>query len=225
MAIDIVQYLKERHAENTDAKKTGLPFVTISRETGCHSKVIAQLLQKEIQRLSGQKWRIVSKETIFDAVKELKINPQQLNHVLDAQEKSHLEEIMMAFGDGRYKSYKAVRKTLMEIIKGFASEGHNIIIGRAGALITAGLRSGTHIRLTASIEWRIQSISTQQGIGFGDAALFVEHTDEKRRKLFRDFNGKDPDNALFDLIINNERIPDTDAVQLIIKLMEQRNYL
>ncbi|HQO50147.1 MAG TPA: cytidylate kinase-like family protein, partial [Bacteroidales bacterium] len=172
--------------------------------------------------LSNQKWRIVSKETIFEAVKDLEINPQQLNYVLDAAQKSHLEEILMAFGESRYKSYKAVRKTLMDTIGSFAAEGNNIIIGRAGALITAGIRAGIHIRLTASRDWRTKSISTQQGISQDAAALFVDETDEKRRKLFKDFSGNDPDNSLFDLVINNERISDEDAVQLIIKLMEQR---
>lgn len=222
MAIDIVQYLNEKQSEAGRAKKSGLPFITISRETGCHSKMIAQLLRKEIQKLSNQKWRIVSKETIFEAVKDLEINPQQLNYVLDAAQKSHLEEILMAFGESRYKSYKAVRKTLMDTIGSFAAEGNNIIIGRAGALITAGIRAGIHIRLTASRDWRTKSISTQQGISQDAAALFVDETDEKRRKLFKDFSGNDPDNSLFDLVINNERISDEDAVQLIIKLMEQR---
>lgn len=225
MALDIVEYLKERDKSESHKKLQNQPFVTLSRETGCHSRIVGELLQKEILRLTGKKWHIVSKETILDAANRLQLNMQQVKQVLDAQNKGNIEEIILAFGDGRYRSYQKVRNILKKIISEIAAEGHCIIIGRAGAIITAGLPAGTHIRLTAPLPWRIQSISNQLSITPKEAAAYIAKTDEKRLKLFRDFSGKELETAFFDLIINNQRVSDEETVEIIIHFLKQKNRL
>ncbi len=224
MALDIVEYLKERD-KAASPQQLNQPFVTLSRETGCHSRIIGELLQKEILRITGVKWHIVSKETILDAAKGLQLNLQQVKQVLDAQNKGNIEEIILAFGEERYRSYQKVRSILKQIISEIAAEGHCIIVGRAGAYITSALQSGVHIRLTAPLPWRIKSISGQLSASPKIAAQYITKTDEKRMKLFRDFSGKELDNNLFDLIINNEKLEDAEAVEMIIHLLRIRQMI
>ncbi len=225
MALDIKQYLHERDQMATNGTTDPAPFVTLSRETGCHSRIIAQMLQKEIQKMTGLKWRIISKETIMEAAKEMQLNLQQVENVLNATEKGHLEEILMAFGEKHYKSYQKVRSTLKKLITTFAHEGRCIIIGRAGAAITAGFRNGAHIRLVAPLAWRTQSIANQQGITLTQAAAFVAETDVRRKKLFHDLCGKELDPTHFDLVINNEQVSDEAACGLIIRWMQLKHLI
>lgn len=225
MSIDLVQYLNDRDQKHESGQSTIRPFITISRETGCHSRSIANQLQQEIYRLTAKKWPVISKELILDAAKELDINPLQVKHILNTHEKNHLEEILLAFGEHRYKSYQNVQNTLKNFISQVAANGHNIIIGRAGAIITSGMAGGIHVRLMAPLPWRVKSISQQMEISEHEAANFVKETDQKRNKLYMLFSGKELRQDFFDLIVNNQRISDKEIVSLILLSMEQRGFL
>ena len=137
--------------------------------------------------------------------------------------KTLLRSILERHAD--FRSYQKVRSTLKKLITTFAHEGRCIIIGRAGAAITAGFRNGAHIRLVAPLAWRTQSIANQQGITLTQAAAFVAETDVRRKKLFHDLCGKELDPTHFDLVINNEQVSDEAACGLIIRWMQLKHLI
>lgn len=222
MALDIARYFQERNRQKQVVQSQHTVFLTISRETGCHSRSIAQFIQNEIQHQFHRKWDIINKEDILEAANETKLNPIQVHHLLNAEEKGHLDEILLAFGQNKYKSYQSVRNTVRSLIEQLAQEGNRIIIGRAGAIITAGMKGGLHVRLIAPFAWRVDSIMKQKQLNEKEAKLFVETTDLKRQRLFKEFCGKEISNDYFDLIFNNARFSDEEIAQAILSVLVKR---
>ncbi|MCC7316898.1 MAG: cytidylate kinase family protein [Bacteroidales bacterium] len=222
MALDIARYFQERNRQMQAVQPPDAVFLTISRETGCHSRSVALLIQHEIQHQFHRKWDIINKEDILDAANAMKLNPIQVQHLLNAEEKGHLDEILLAFGQNKYKSYQSVRNTVRGLIEQLAQEGNRIIIGRAGAIITAGMKGGVHVRLIAPLAWRVDSIGKQLQLKEKEAKQFVEANDIKRQRLFKAFCDKEISNDYFDLIFNNARFSDEEIAKTILSVLVSR---
>lgn len=199
-----------------------LPFVTISRETGCHSLHIARLLQQKLNAHTPIKWQLVSKEILEDASREMQLNPAQVKGILSGEKRSHLSEILHSIENHAYLSDSLVRKKIAEFIESAAKRGHVIIVGRAGAIITARIPDGLHVRLVAPLDWRIRSIMNQRNIDRKTAKKWIEDTDERRRRLLEEFSGKPFSELLFDLVLNNAAIHDEEIAEMIAGLINKR---
>ncbi|PKP53093.1 MAG: hypothetical protein CVT92_05850 [Bacteroidetes bacterium HGW-Bacteroidetes-1] len=223
MAIDLIQYLNQRKEEEKSIKKSKLPFVTLSREAGCNSMNIVRELQFLIKNTSKVKWNIFNKEIVEKEAKLLDIDLMQVRRILDANRRGHLDEILRAFGSRYYKSDRSIRNTLRNLVSTFAQEGNVIIVGRAGAIITAGMSGGLHIRLVAPIEWRIKNIQRQKDLTEAQANEYVKTTDEQRSKLLYEFSKKQICEIHFDMVFNNASLTDIEIASMIFGLMKQRN--
>ncbi len=226
MPLDLIQYLTKRHWEIQEPEKPDfLPFVTISRETGCHSIPIAKMLAEKLNTIATKEWSMMSKEIVEEAAKKLNLNNLQVKGIFESEDRSHIMEILHAFENKYYKSDNRVRKTLREIIESYAREGHVIIVGRAGAIITQKMPGGLHLRLIAPLDWRVKSIQEQLSLSRKAALEYVKHSDEKRAKLLYDFSKKKICDLQFDLVLNNARINNQEIVDIIFGLMQNRNML
>lgn len=212
-----VEYLRRMQivAGDETHREGDLPFITISRETGCHSMNIARLLQQKLNRQAKIKWQLVTKEILADASREMHLNPAQVKGIIAGEKRSHLSEILHSIENHAYLSDSVVRKKLAEFIESAALRGHVIIVGRAGAIITARIPKGLHVRIVAPLEWRIKSIMTQQNIGRKEAQQWIIETDEKRRRLFEDFSGRSMNDLIFDMVLNNATLGDEEIADMI----------
>jgi cytidylate kinase len=226
MPPDLIQYLTKRHLEIQEPEKSAfLPFVTISRETGCHSIPIAKMLAEKLNTIATKEWTMMCKEIVEEDAKKLNLNILQVKGIFESEDRSHIMEILHAFQNKYYKSDNRVRKTLREIIENYAHEGRVIIVGRAGAIITQKMPGGLHLRLVAPLEWRVKSIQKQMNFSRKAALEYVKQSDEKRAKLLYDFSKKKICDLQFDLVLNNARINNQEIVDIIFGLMQKRNML
>jgi cytidylate kinase len=199
-----------------------LPFITISRETGCHSWNIARMVQQQLNRQAKIKWQLVTKEILADASREMHLNPAQVKGIIAGEKRSHLSEILHSIENHTYLSDSVVRKKLAEFIESAALRGHVIIVGRAGAIITARIPKGLHVRIVAPLDWRINSIMTQQNIGRKEAQQWIIETDEKRRRLLEDFSGRSMNELIFDMVLNNATLGDEEIAGMIAGIIQKR---
>lgn len=218
------EYLhRMRLSEEKEPESPGmLPFITISRETGCHSLAVAGLLQQTLNANAKVKWQLVSKEIIAEAARNLQLNTAQVKGILAGEKRSHLSEILHSVADHAYLSDHLVRKKLIEFIESAASRGNVIIIGRAGAIITARIPNGLHIRLVAPLEWRIKNIMNQQNTDYKTARQWVELTDQKRKRLIEDFSHKPLNDMMFDMVLNNATLSEEEIAQIVAQLILKR---
>lgn len=234
MANLLLKYMEERLKGDvipSAPRKAGpLPVVTISREAGCSgtqiaNKLIVRLNVRAAERNEKVEWKVVNKEVIEMAAKELEMHPSMLKTTFKVDKRNLLDEMILSMSRKYYKSDRQIRKTITDVIRYYAQQGHVVIVGRAGVVITNDHPKAVHIKLHAPVEWRAEVIRTKHAISAEDALKYVRETDKGREKLLRDFHCDPMDCELFDAVLNCKTLTVDDLVDVIIKLMERKNLI
>ncbi len=221
--MELLHYFNHRFNQRNLSEKKELPFITLSRETGCGAIKLARALVKEL-RSRGQSWRYVDKEILNASARKLKIDKSKIKYVFNAESKTHADEILGAFSNQYYKSDTVVRKAIKEVVVHMAGEGNVILVGRGGASITSELKNGVHIRLVAPYSWRVDSLKARRYGSDDKIRSYILDTDRKRKKLLDSFS-IDNNETQFDIVVNCARFSEKQIRDLILKILEQRNFL
>ncbi|NTW25196.1 MAG: cytidylate kinase-like family protein [Lentimicrobium sp.] len=219
-------------AESFERKQAGvarpvekLPFITISREFGCQANLLATMLKQELDK-SGKPWRIMNKEIIQNAAKELHMDSDVIDNISDAFDRTTIDEVLSALSSKYYKSDRKIRQTVATVVLNTARSGRAIIVGRAGAAVARGLQPAIHIHMIAPIEWRLNSLMERHGLKREETLKQLTETDHKRYKLIRDsIKGLDAAENLYDLTIDCHLVSHQEMVELIMKLAKLRKML
>ena len=117
MKIDLSKYLTQRYQESISEQEFKGPVVTIAREYGCPSQKVASRLADNLN-LKGStlakkiKWRWINKEIIFQAARELKLDPSEIEYVFNFEKKNLFDDILSSQSRKYYKSDRKIRKTI-----------------------------------------------------------------------------------------------------------------
>jgi cytidylate kinase len=200
------------------------PVVTISREAGCSGNDIAQGLLKRLEEIlrdrnKKSRWKVINKEIISEAARELETHPSKIEHIFKGKEGDLLEDMILSMSTKYHKSDWRIRKSIREVIRFQAAQGHVIIVGRAGVVITQEHPQALHIKLQAPLEWRTKMISNKHGIPVEKAREYVEEVDRSRQKLLQDFRCKPSECEFFDVILNCKTFSQEEIVKIIIGMM------
>ena len=231
MSNSFIKYMSNRLKKEAliKEKKSG-PVITFSREFGCPSKAIAQLLSDTINKKlrkkhNSTKWKWVSKEILLEVSKELNIELEKIEYVFNYEKKTFFDELISSHSNKYYKSDKKIRNTIGEVIRSIAEQGNVIIVGRGGVAIAKDIPQSLHIKLEAPLEWRTLICSENHNLEFNKAQAYTIEMD-KKREVFRDYYyGKDNDYTAFDIKFNCMTLQHEEIVCAIIKIMEERNFI
>jgi cytidylate kinase len=205
------------------------PVVTISRAYGCPGKIVAQDLAFNLnKRLVGTRakhWKWISKEILDESARELKMNKYTIREAVNANKKGVMDDLIISLANKFYPSDAKVKKTLADVIRGFAQEGNVIIVGRAGVSLTRSIRNSLHIRLQAPVEWRVKIVSERQNISVDEARRKLLEIDYKRNHLREYYEGMKPDDSIFDIIFNYQSMNEEEILECIIKVMELKKMI
>jgi len=222
------RYLDMRLTNEPAASKQG-PVVTISRECGCPSKKLAEILVGRLSQLDPVKtphpgtWRWISKELLEEAATDLDVKPKDIDHVFNYEERSIVDNILAASNkSGTYRTDKAIYNALGKVIRIFGENGHVVIVGRAGVALTRHIPLSIHIRLIAPVEWRINSISDMYNLSREASIKMIALKDENRRKFLEHYLGHPFQIDVFDLAINCSSYSLDEIADSIIGLMKLR---
>jgi cytidylate kinase len=115
--------------------------------------------------------------------------------------------------------FHSLARTLCTI----ASLGQAILVGRGGFAITRKIPDGIHVRLIASIEWRIENLRGYPGRAHEANTRFVKQADRERESFVGKYLGVDPgDPGLYHLVLNNEMLTVDEQAELIAGLVVGR---
>ncbi|HNW73905.1 MAG TPA: cytidylate kinase-like family protein [Bacteroidales bacterium] len=223
------EYMDRAFAGRDLGKPAGpLPVVTISREFGCPSKMIAQHLTAELNRLCGAakpgRWRFINKEVVEDAARRLEMQPAEVNFMLNAGGKGLVEDVLASFSPGYVSSHR-MRKTITSVVQSIAAQGFVVIVGRGGAGILRHAPATLHIRLTAPREWRTEAVVKSKGIPASEAVRMIDDMDRKRISLIELMAGEKFNPYLFDVTFNCAKLNQDDIVHTITGLMASKNMI
>jgi cytidylate kinase len=196
--------------------KTAGPVITISREVGCNGVKLANLMASRLNSKTPEtNWKVISKEVFEESAKELKMAPEQVRKTMHQSESFVFEDMIKAFSDKNYKSNLTIGNTMKRVILHIATEGNCIIVGRAGHIIASGIKNALHIRLVATLEYRINTIMQNNHLNREESIKFINRV-ENERIAFRKAILKDHhENELFDIVFNRASFSDEDMVELI----------
>lgn len=204
----LIKYFEARVKAEKENQEPG-PVITLSREYGCPSKIVADILVEKL-RIADQsreshpyQWKWISRELLEEAAKELKVDPRHINHIFDYQERSVIDDILASTRkDGSYKSDHAIKKTIGKVIRAMGERGHVVIVGRAGVVLNRDIRKSLHVRLIAPLDWRIERIMKLQGLTKEKALDLITSKDANRKRFMEYYLGQKFQLSIFDSVYN-----------------------
>jgi len=207
---------------------TPRPVVTISREFGCPSKLIAVMLTDALNKKNKEKkspfWQFINKEVVEEAARKLDIKTMDMNSALSYAEKGLMKDILQSFTPRYVNSFK-LKKTLDDVIKSIAQQGNIVIVGRGSVVILRDRPCTLHIRLMAPLDWRVKGISGSKGITEAEALKMATDMDKKRTALIELLLDRKADHNLFDIVYNCSTLSKEEVVHSIINIMEARKMI
>ncbi|MBI9059179.1 MAG: cytidylate kinase-like family protein [Labilibaculum sp.] len=201
------------------------PVVTISRECGCTALNIANMMAEKLTAKTGNKWTCLTKEILERSAKELNLDPVKIEYVFNSKEKSTWDEILGALSSKYYQSDRKIKKTIADVVQGFAAKGNCIIIGRGGVVLTQDIERSFHIKLQAPLDWRANQLQKIYNLSTDEMIKYANEIDKKRAILRNYFNKEPLPNTVFDVIYNSKKLMDEHIVDTSINLMELKGVL
>jgi cytidylate kinase len=219
-------YFDSRHRESILKKPAGEegPVITISRQTGCDARQVAENIVDSLNRKSGtSKWKWVDKEIIYAIAKELNTDTQRVENFYRGIELSNMSEMIMAFSGG-FVSDLRVKKAIKDVVLTICKEGYIVLVGRGGVSIAHDIVDSLHVRLIAPFYWRVENVMKKKEMDIEAAEEFVVDTDEKRFNLITTFLEKKQLNIdyLFDTTINRQSFSIVETADLIVSMYEKK---
>ena len=196
----------ESHVHDGDAARKGTvgPCITISREAGAGSGLIAEKLIQLLSPLSKDQnapWAVFDKNLIEKVLEDHHL-PKQIAKFLGEEKRSLLTQTMnemLGVHPPLLKLYHKETETILHL----AHVGNCVLIGRGANIITASVKNVFHIRLIAPLELRIKNVQEFYGNTKKEAVDFVKKEDAKRNVFIKDhFNKNAEDPLLYHAIIN-----------------------
>jgi cytidylate kinase len=231
MQVDLIKYMSDRLLEERKQKGQPGPVITISRLYGCPAKKVARSLLEllsEKMMVKGTKnihWKLITKEIISEAAKELELDPSKIKYVFNNEQKGFIDDIFAAQLDKYYKSNRKIINTINKVIRNIAYEGNTIIVGRGGVAITRDMPQSLHINLEAPLAWRVLRISEKYCLSMEEAEKCAKDVDKKRQQFRETFQGKGTDYTQFDLTINCMTMTVDEIAKIILKTAEIRQLI
>ncbi len=206
-------------------EESPVPFITISREYGCGGFDIATKLAETLNKSGGETpWAAYDREILEKLINDMGLS-RTLAETLTGSARNALTNVLQT-SFSSFPPQVAVYRKLAETVRILAMNGRVIVVGRAGNRITRDLKGGYHVRLVASIDWKMKRVSEMAGISAGEARNLLHEKEEARDKFIREFikfDVTDPHN--YDLVINNTNHTAEQAVPIIIEGMKARGLL
>ena len=106
--------------------------------------------------------------------------------------------------------------------KEYAEQGHVVIVGRAGCVLTKHIKKSLHVRLVASDEFRINRIMTRFELDKKAAIQRIKEFEANRKTFMKFYNGDKPETEMFDLILNRSKMTPDEIANSIAQLAEMR---
>jgi cytidylate kinase len=227
MKIDISKYLKDRYQETQSSQAFPGPVITIAREVGCPSKVLANHLIEKLntsglKNLKKTPWRCISKEILEESAKDLGVDLAEIQYVFEYKTHGVLEDLLLSHAKKFYKSDRKIRDTVAKVIRNFADEGNAVIVGRGGIAITKDIPKSLHIKLEAPLEWRALRTSEKHEMTIDQAKKYCIEIDRKRDEFRNYFQGGGNDYTRFDLTFNCMTLDAEEIASIIFEAMKIR---
>jgi signal transduction histidine kinase/cytidylate kinase len=200
----IISQVKSLKKKLPNDKRSGNPFVTISRQTGAYGTTVSNDLGEYLQkneRRTDCVWTVFDKELIDKVVEEHDL-PKTVLPYLSEDKVSEIQD-MIEESLGLHPSHDVLVQKTNKTILHLAQLGYAIIVGRASNIITAQIPGGVNIRLISPLEKRVEHIQEYYQMTQHKAKELIFKEEHMRKDYVKKYFNKDiEDPLLYDMVIN-----------------------
>lgn len=226
MNAQVIYWKKQKEKLDEPEKVNRLPFVTISREYGCCGYQVAlkltEILNEELK--PEPLWAAYDKKLLDKLMIDTGLS-ESLVETLTGKARNKLTNLIQTTFSS-FPPQVAVHKKLVEIITMLALNGHVVIVGRGGNMITKEVESGFHVRLVAPVNSRAEKLSKTLNMTKSEATKMLKEKTKQREEYMKEFfkiDLADPHN--YDMVINDATFSVEHVARLIIQGMKYKGVL
>jgi len=201
-----------------------MAVITLSRQSGSDGNIVAEQL---CQKLG---YRLFDKALMSQLAKKLNA---EIEIAEPRPEKSLLERILNPFDSafvGDYQTQKVISiednqmpsvSQIRELILAAYEHGNIVIVGRGSQVVLADKPDVLHVRVVAPREMRIRAWQKRESLSYKDASKKVSLRDRAHVDFVKNYFDTDlRDPALYDLIVNTQKLSTQSAADLIIQALQ-----
>lgn len=206
-----------------------MAVITISRQPGSLGNEITRILCNRLD------YKYFDKNLMAQLAAEIGLEPNQVVDLSSDQyhAKSLIERlfgtIQLPFGDPAAAAYLAQENARLaltvthvrSLIEAAYEQDNIIIVGRGGQIVLANKPDVFHVRVVAPLQTRIKRWQAREGLPHEEAFQNIHERDAAQVDFVRRFFDADiTDPALYDLVINTEKLNAEASASLISKGLE-----
>jgi cytidylate kinase len=194
--------------------------VTISRQSGCGARIIAEMLGRYLQSHSAPgapPWTIFDRNLVETVLADHQL-PVRLARFMPEDRVREVDDILDELFGLHPPTWTLVQQT-SETVRRLIELGHVIILGRGANIIAARTPHVVHVRLVSSLECRIERRMDFESLERKEAAARIREEDLGRERYLKKHFDKDiNDPLLYHLMINTDAVLPEAAAQIIGEL-------
>ena len=203
------EFQQQMQKEKPPEKAWIRPVITVSRAYGARGEEVARKLSES----TG--FHLLDREILDCIIDDIGIQNKMVE-LFDEDTRSELESWFYGMITGRIVDKSDYLKSLTKIVGSVLKYGQTIIVGR-GANVIVGKDRGFHLRVTATMQHRVGTISKRLAISDVDALAKIEESDRRKFAFFKKSFGVDiNDLSLYDLVISTDSLSVDDVVELAL---------
>lgn len=169
--------------------ETARPAVTISRQSGSGALTVANIaaryLDYELRGCPRVPWRVFDRNLVTEILEDHDLS-NRIEKFMPENVRFPLSEAFECWL-GLHPPGWTLREYAKETIRKLAKRGNVILLGRAGAIVTANVRHVLHVRLIAPLDFRARNYAQLQGMSTEEAARAVRANDKANYHFVRSY--------------------------------------
>jgi hypothetical protein len=193
------------------------PAVTISAQTGVAVEELARQLAAELENREPPghaPWTVFNRQLVEIALEQHHL-PGRLAKFMPEDRRSYFDDVVDEMMGLRPPSWELIPK-IIQSVQHLADAGHVILVGRGAGVAIGNMANVFHVRLVASLANRIARVQELEKLSSSEAAKFIAKSDRGRERYVKaNFRKRADDDLNYHLVLNTDRVPLADAVELI----------
>jgi len=187
-----------------------MAIITISRGTFSGGKLLAESLSRKLG------YRCIDRDMLAEKASTARASQHDIREAMERP-----PAIPGRFNHKRYLYLALIQAALAEEVR----SGKAVYHGHAGHLLLNGAPTLLRVRIVAPLEFRIRMARERLGLKRDEAIAHIEKMDHDRRRWAQFLYGEDWGNpALYDVVINLDRISIEQACRLVISMIEEPEF-
>ncbi len=208
---------KLNRQDSVEAPMGPYQFITISRDIGAMGDAVACELAERL------KWKVIDKE-IVDYIAEHHNVCHELVEQMDERKQNLIHDTVdriLKMFQGPPFSNEEYHVALIKTLATLAAQGRVILLGHGGAFVLKD-QPGLHLRVTASLNVRIQRLSKRWGMSIENTRRRVLEVDEQRKSFIQHhFKPAREFNTYFHLVLNTDLLTLDQILTAVTGIMKQ----